>query len=182
MNRTELINALNFYNTSFKEEKLYIPRFLSLLTNFKNCYERSLVTGHMTASAWIIDEYGTLALLLHHKKLDKWLQPGGHADGEENIISVARKEAIEETGLTTLKLFNESIFDIDIHLIPGRKETSSHYHYDIRLLFIADNSEKLTASEESNDIAWIPIDQIFEYVEGNSSINRMILKTKLIFK
>ncbi len=182
MDRTKLIDALNFYKTSFKEERPYIPRFLSLLINFENCYKRSLKTGHITASAWIINESGSSALLLHHKKLNRWLQPGGHADGDENIISVSRKEAIEETGITKLKLFNENIFDIDIHLIPGHKEISSHYHYDIRFLFIADNSENFILSEESNDIAWISLKNINEYVNGNSSINRMILKTKLIFK
>ena len=84
MDRRQLIENLENYITPYKEEKYFIPRFLSLLQNFPNCYERSLVSGHMTGSAWIIDQKGKAVLLVHHKKLDRWLQPGGHADGEEN--------------------------------------------------------------------------------------------------
>ena len=115
MNRIELIHALSSYKSSFHEEKSFIPRFKSLLINFPNCYKRSLLSGHMTASSWIINNSGTSALLVHHKNLNKWLQPGGHADGDENVIDVAAKEAAEETGLESLKLHNKKVFDIDIH-------------------------------------------------------------------
>ncbi len=182
MNRDTLISKLENYTTSFNEERAFIPRFKSLLNNFPTCFERSLVTGHMTASAWIIDEYGELTLLVHHKKLNRWLQPGGHADGEEDMIAVARKEAAEETGLESLQLYYHEIFDIDIHLIPGDNRVKSHYHHDIRFLFIADKNEKYVKSHESNELAWIPLDEIQKFVGNNNSIHRMVLKTNLIFK
>ena len=182
MERAQLVHTLNNYQTSFDEEKATIPRFKSLLNNFPTCYQRSLVTGHITASAWIIDEFGTSALLVHHKKLNRWLQPGGHADGDENIIAVATREAKEETGLKSLKLIDESIFDIDIHLIPRHKDIQSHYHHDIRFLFMADKTENYIVSDESNELAWIPMDRMDNFTRNNISIYRMVLKTKLIFK
>jgi len=182
MNRIQFLNALSDYHTSFHEENAFIPRFKSLLINFQNCYKRTLLTGHVTASAWIVDEKGTAALLVHHKKLNRWLQPGGHADGDEDIISVARKEAYEETGLRSLKLYNNQIFDIDMHLIPPRKEIKAHFHHDIRFLFIGDIKENFTVSEESNELSWIPLKKMQEFVGNNISIHRMVLKTNSIFK
>lgn len=182
MNRQELIENLENYHTPYEEERSFAPRFLSLLSNFPNCYTRSLITGHMTGSAWIINENADAVLLVHHKKLDRWLQPGGHADGEENIINVSSKEAKEETGLSSLRLVNENIFDIDIHHIPEHKDVKSHLHHDIRFLFQADHSEEIVVSNESNEVAWFPLDQVAFYTNNNRSIHRMILKTKLIFK
>ena len=135
----------------------------------------------MTGSSWIIDTIGHSVLLVHHKKLNRWLQPGGHADGEEGIISVACKEAKEETGLKSLKLVNDQIFDIDIHLIPARRDVKSHFHHDIRFLFTADINERYIVSDESNELAWISFDSIHEYIGNNDSIHRMVIKTKRIF-
>lgn len=181
MDRAQLLKHLDLYQTSFDEEIEFIPRFKSLLSNFPNCYLRSLTTGHMTASAWIFNEQRGSALLLHHKKLNRWLQPGGHADGNENIISVATQEAEEETGLSKLKLFSETIFDLDIHLIPQHKNIAPHFHYDVRFLFLADKAEPHNGNEESNDLKWIPMDEIQKIAGNEISLQRMVLKTKLIF-
>lgn len=135
----------------------------------------------MTASAWIIDEQGSSALLIHHKKLNRWLQPGGHADGEENILSVATKEAHEETGLKSLKLIDNKIFDIDIHLIPRHGDIQAHNHHDIRFLFVAKKTEDYILSDESNELKWIPMDEINHFTGNNNSIQRMVFKTKWIF-
>ena len=177
-----MLDALQTYKTSFHEEKVFIPRFKSLLTNFSNCYSRSLVTGHMTGSAWIVDESGSLTLLVHHKKLNKWLQPGGHADDEENITTVSMKEAQEETGLKSLQLLESKIFDLDIHLIPSHNGVKAHFHHDIRFLIMADKNEEYVVSNESNELAWIPLNRISEYVGNNHSIHRMVLKTISTFK
>lgn len=182
MERVKLVQALNYYQTSFEEELATIGRFKSLLNNFPSCYQRSLTTGHITASAWIIDEFGSSALLVHHKKLNRWLQPGGHADGDENIIAVATREAKEETGLKSLKLIDENIFDIDIHLIPRHKDIKSHCHHDVRFLFMADKTENYVVSEESNELAWVPMEKMGIFTRNSISIHRMVLKTKLIFK
>ena len=182
MNRQLLLRNLEQYQTEYEEEQLFIPRFRSLLKNFPDCYKRSLKTGHMTGSAWIIDEKASAVLLVHHKKLDRWLQPGGHADGDENIIEVATREAGEETGLQSISLYRNNIFDIDIHQIPKYNGIQAHFHHDIRFIFQADRNERIRVSEESNEVAWIPLEEVNNYAKNNRSIHRMILKTNLIFK
>jgi hypothetical protein len=77
-----------------------------------DCAERSLQVGHLTGSAWIVDRERKRTLLTHHRKLNKWLQLGGHADGELNPLAVALREAREESGLTKLRVVDEAIFDV----------------------------------------------------------------------
>ncbi len=115
---------------------------------------------------------------MHHAKLNKWVQPGGHADGEENILNVALREAEEETGLVNLKSFL-GIFDLDIHLIPERKDFPEHFHYDIRFLVEAEEHEKIVVSEESHDVQWINLQEI-EKFSTERSILRMKEKLALI--
>jgi 8-oxo-dGTP pyrophosphatase MutT (NUDIX family) len=182
IDRAILIQKIHDYRTDFEEEKLSRPRFISLIRNFHRCFERNLISGHITASAWIVDHHANKVLLVHHKKLNRWLQPGGHADGDENVINVAMKEALEETGLAALSLFDANIFDLDIHLIPQYKDVQAHFHYDIRFLLIGDSRLTPEANEESNNVLWVPVDKAAYYTNKHRSIHRMILKSKLIFK
>ncbi len=181
MKRHQILQALNNYKTTFDEERNHVPRFVNLISNFQNSFERSLEFGHITGSAWITDAQGKSALLVHHKKLNRWLQPGGHADGDENILNVATKEAREETGLQSLILHSKDIFDIDTHTIPAYKNTPAHEHYDIRFHFVADPSETYTVSHESNKLAWVSMEKIPFYTNQSNSILRMVSKTKMIF-
>jgi 8-oxo-dGTP pyrophosphatase MutT (NUDIX family) len=174
--RKDLELSLEAYSTPYPEELKFVSQFLELLKH-PRAYFRDHLPGHMTGSAWIIDQSKEYALLVHHVKLNRWLQPGGHADGDEDIVAVARKEAEEETGLKNLILLN-SLFDIDIHSIPERKDFPKHDHYDIRCLFMADKNEKIILSEESHEVRWFPLSEIPTMVEGNSSITRMIDKVK----
>src|SRR5882672_1965365 len=118
MNRHSLIRLLQSYTTEFAEEKKFVLSFLELL-NQENSFQRTHLPGHITGSAWVVNPEKTKTLLVHHAKLNKWVQPGGHADGDENILNVALREAEEETGLKDMKPA-EGIFDLDIHLIPER--------------------------------------------------------------
>ncbi len=178
MNRKLLIRDLKKYKTDYPEEDAFIPRFLSLLYNFNNCYSRQLVTGHMTASAFITSCDCKYVLLTHHKKLNRWLQPGGHADDVEDIRAVAIREAKEETGLDTLKLADPGIFDIDIHQIPTYRRVYAHFHYDIRFLFTADKEEPVKISDESHDLSWVHIAELGQITDNNLSILRMAEKVK----
>jgi len=137
-----------------------------------------LNTGHITASAWIIDNGGASALLVHHRKLNKWLQPGGHTDGSEDVAAEALREAIEETGLSTIRLATNQIFDLDIHQIPAHGAVTAHFHYDIRFLLIADMLLPITTSHESHDVKWFDFDQISRLTNHTRSIERMILKSR----
>jgi 8-oxo-dGTP pyrophosphatase MutT (NUDIX family) len=181
MNRRELIEALRQYATDDVTEKSFVPRFLELLGE-PRAYHRDHLPGHMTGSAWIVDETGEFVLLTHHAKLDKWLQPGGHADGEEEIFNVGIREAREETGLQTLTVLSTNIFDIDIHLIPARGDFPAHNHYDIRVLLQGRRDEPLLISEESHDLAWVHINELAKRTKGNTSMLRMALKGKAFLK
>ncbi|MBL6448359.1 NUDIX hydrolase [Fulvivirga sp. 29W222] len=177
MHRQDLIKKLNKYSPEFEAEKEFRASFLSFIERNINCFERSLKEGHITGSAWIINETSTKALLTHHHKLNRWLQLGGHADGDPDIINVATKEALEESGLKSIRLVSKSIFDIDIHTIPARKADPEHLHYDIRFLFKADENEPLVISSESKDLAWVEMDKLETLVESNDSIIRMMQKS-----
>jgi 8-oxo-dGTP pyrophosphatase MutT (NUDIX family) len=174
--RKELINCLQSYTTAFPAEAGFIPAFLSLLQS-ERCYHRDHLPGHMTGSAWILNHERTKVALLHHAKLNKWLQPGGHADGDEDILHVALREAEEETGLQNLALLTTGIFDIDIHLIPARADFPAHDHYDIRFAFITSPNAFLQVSNESHAVEWINLHEAASYSGNNVSILRMVQKT-----
>ena len=141
-----------------------------------DCAERSLQVGHLTGSAWIVDRERKRTLLTHHRKLNKWLQLGGHADGELDPLAVALREAREESGLTKLRVVDEAIFDVDRHLIPARKTEPDHWHYDIRFMIEADPGEPIIISDESHDLAWIEIARMAAY-NAEESMLRMSRKT-----
>jgi 8-oxo-dGTP pyrophosphatase MutT (NUDIX family) len=166
MDRKVLIQLLENYSSPFKEEQPFKNQFLDLL-KVDNAFQRTHLPGHITGSAWIVNDDASKALLVHHAKLNKWVQPGGHADGDENILAVALREAEEETGLSDFKI-EASIFDIDIHTIPERKDFPEHQHYDIRFLLRADENDLIIVSEESHDVKWIPIDELQNYTTERS--------------
>jgi 8-oxo-dGTP pyrophosphatase MutT (NUDIX family) len=140
------------------------------------CAERSLEVGHLTGSAWIVDPSRRRTLLTHHRKLGKWLQLGGHADGELDLLAVALREATEESGLTRLRVLSPALFDVDRHWIPPRKAESGHWHYDLRFLLEADPAEPLVVTDESHDLAWIEIGRMVDY-NPEESMLRMARKT-----
>lgn len=180
VDRLELITALKKYKTDFDAERSFIAPFQHLLQN-SDAYSRHHLPGHVTGSAWIIDKTRDNVLLTHHAKLNRWLQPGGHADGNEDIFEVARREAAEETGLPKFKLLHKDVFDIDIHLIPERNGFPAHYHFDIRILLEADSGEKVVISQESHDVQWVHIDHLAHRSGNNTSMLRMAEKVKRLF-
>lgn len=175
--RQTLIAHLTRYQTPFSDEQFFIRNFVDLLQH-QHAFERTHLPGHITGSAWIINQSRDKVLLTHHAKLNKWLQPGGHADGNENVTEVATREAQEETGLKSLTLLETGIFDIDVHAIPARNDMPGHDHYDIRLLFQASSDENFTVTEESHALAWVSIDEVQRISENNQSMIRMCDKTK----
>lgn len=141
-----------------------------------DCLLRSCVPGHLTGSAWMVSPDRTRTLLTHHRKLDKWLQLGGHADGDGDLLAVARREAAEESGLAAVRAVSPAIFDVDRHWIPPRKADPGHYHYDLRFLFEADPAAALAVSSESKDLAWVAIEQVTA-LNPEESMARMVRKT-----
>tara|TARA_B100001250_G_scaffold412489_1_gene443829 strand:- start:2335 stop:2877 length:543 start_codon:yes stop_codon:yes gene_type:complete len=148
----------------------------------RNCFSNTNFNGHFTASAWIVNQHKNKVLMTHHKKLNMWLQLGGHADGECDLLNAALREAKEESGIESFKIISNQIFDLDIHDIPNIDSQPSHRHYDVRFLFEANSeNEKVIVSEESNDVAWIDLSKACEK-NSESSIKRMVEKTLNKFK
>ena len=175
--RINFENMLLGYLPSNQTEKAFKERMLFLLKHHDNCFERSLEHAHFTASAWVVNPELTHCLLTHHAKLDRWLQIGGHADGDANMARVAMKELGEESGLTKTSLINDSIFDLDIHLIPERKGIPAHDHYDVRFLIQAEMDEVLNFNHESNGMRWLPLEEVKKISDNNVSMTRMVNKT-----
>lgn len=176
MNRLSLRKNLENYRTPFEDEALFISDFVDL-THDEIAFGRERLQGHFTASAWIVNKRRTHTLLTLHNKLNRWLQLGGHADGNDNLQEVAMTEAKEESGLTSLRFVDPQIFDIDRHTIPAFNDIPEHFHYDVRFLIEAEMSEPLTITSESKDLAWIPFDSVEYLTDTNSSIMRMLEKT-----
>jgi 8-oxo-dGTP pyrophosphatase MutT (NUDIX family) len=143
----------------------------------EDCLLRSCGPGHLTGSAWIVSPDRRRVLLTHHRKLDKWLQLGGHADGDPDLPAVARREAQEESGLVHVRPLGTAIFDLDVHWIPPRKADPGHNHYDLRFAFEAEPTEPLRISHESRDLAWVALDRVAE-LNPEESIARMVRKTR----
>ena len=114
-------------------------------------------------------------LLTHHRKLQRWLQLGGHADGERDLAGVALREAQEESGLDGLAVEPE-LFDLDRHWIPERGEVPGHWHYDARFVVRAAAGEAFSVSEESLDLAWRPIAGLVDDPAVDDSMRRMAAK------
>ena len=121
---------------------------------------RSQSAGHLTGSAFVLDAAGAQVLLLHHRRLDRWLQPGGHGEGELEPRLIALREVEEETGLAAaqLRAFPDArILDVDVHAIPARPGEPEHLHLDLRYGFIAAGGALPRLSEESKALRWVPL-------------------------
>ena len=175
-----LKKLLQNYSTLYPSED-YAKITLKFLEQ-RNCFSNTNFNGHFTASAWIVNQHKNKVLMTHHKKLNMWLQLGGHADGECDLLNAALREAKEESGIESFKIISNQIFDLDIHDIPNIDSQPSHKHYDVRFLFEANSeNEKIIVSEESNDVAWIDLSKACKK-NSESSIKRMVEKTLNKFK
>ncbi|MBA3752056.1 NUDIX hydrolase [Candidatus Dependentiae bacterium] len=171
MNTYNLLKELRLYTlTSLitEEEKEYVENCEALLLSNPFCFERTS-KGHFTGSAWIVNSENSHVLLTHHKKLNKWLQLGGHADGDSHIKQVALKEAQEESGTTKIDFLLDTIFDVDIHPIPSACER----HYDIIYLLQTHKDAQIIISEESHDLRWIKLEDIEQYTQERSLLRKL---------
>ena len=166
-----LRQQIELYSTTHSRESEFAFKFLELLQH-PDAFQRNYLPGHITGSAFIVSEDFSQTVLVHHVKLNRWLQPGGHADGDQNTARVALREANEETGLKNLMLTSSEIFDLDIHPIPARKDFPQHDHYDVRYLLVASKEEKIVVSEESHDVKWILLKEL-ETFSTEASLLRM---------
>ncbi len=176
MHRAPFLASLENYAARHPEEGVRCGQYIDFVRAQPRCFERGLAVGHVTGSAWVLDREGHRVLLTHHRKLGRWLQLGGHVDGQPEVLDAAAREASEESGITSLEPVSHEIFDLDIHPIPARGDEPAHLHYDVRFLFRATVDEEFTVGDESHDLAWVPLDAIGEYTD-EGSIQRMARKT-----
>lgn len=148
---------------------------ITFLDSHVDCLLRTQLLGHFTASAWVLDLASKSVLLIHHRKLNRWLQPGGHADGEADLLAVAQREVWEETGLETNAL-QPDFFDLDVHGIPERGPEPAHLHLDARFLLTPKPTSKLVLNEEVTAARWIPLAEVHLQVQERS-ILRMVEKS-----
>ena len=170
-----LPTALEQYKPSDSAELKFRQQFLELLKH-PHAFHRDHLPGHITGSAWVLNQDRTKVLLVHHAKLNRWLQPGGHADGDEDVLAVALREFEEETGVKGVEPLVSGIFDIDIHPIPTRKDFPQHDHYDVRFAFIANDQGPLLVSEESHDVQWVLLAELDRFTDSES-VYRMARKS-----
>ncbi len=168
----ENASHLRRYAEHWPEEAETVAEFIELLADAEDPFCRERIAGHFTASAWLVDATGERVVLMHHRKLDRWLQPGGHADGDRDLARVALREAGEESGLVGLVLEPE-IFDLDRHWIPQRSDVPGHWHYDVRYVIRATGSDAFVINEESLALAWREIATLGDEPGLDPSIQRM---------
>ena len=150
-------------------------RFVDFVERQPRCFERDCFDdGHVTGSALVVNRRRDAALMTHHAKLGRWLQLGGHSDGDSDVLAVACREAEEESGLAVASL-SAAPLDIDIHAIPARGTEPQHFHYDVRFVLQVRGSEEFVATAESLSLAWVPLDQMTTYTD-EESVLRLVRK------
>jgi 8-oxo-dGTP pyrophosphatase MutT (NUDIX family) len=174
--RSGLLDELRTYVAADEREAKMQQRLVAFVASQPDAFARTLGIGHVTASAWIVDPSRTQALLIHHRKLGKWLQLGGHLEDDADLRTAALREAREESGLRSLRFASPAIYDLDVHHIPARAEEAAHDHYDVRFVLEADPSEPLPENAESHGLAWIPLAELERY-GVDESVLRLARKT-----
>ena len=172
--RVKLREQLHRY-AQLHERDTHVAACLAFFEEADRPFDREHLAGHFTGSAWLISADGEKVLLTHHRKLNRWLQLGGHADGDSDLAAVALREAHEESGLSGLSVDTE-IFDVDRHWIPERKHEPGHWHYDVRYVVRAGTDHNFVLSDESLELAWVSVHALAEASDTDESLRRMAQK------
>ena len=172
IDKTEILSFVVTYLAQFPDEAGTTKLFSDFLSRNgqEDLFTRKNFDGHITTSAFIINPDHTEILLLKHKSLNRWLQPGGHVEGDESLLLSALREAQEETGIPANELRNVSVFsntaiplDIDSHYIPAnpKKQEEGHYHHDLRYLFVYTGDGQINFNtDESTGLKWVKFTEL----------------------
>lgn len=183
MDRAPLIDMLRRHAEAWPAERELAERFLAFARAHDDCLLRTCRPGHITASAWIVDAEAERALLTHHRKLGRWLQLGGHVDGEARVERAALREAVEESGMARFSFVRWSDelvpLDLDVHAIPARGAEPEHLHWDVRFWLRAEPGQRLSISEESNDLRWFTPAELAA-ATSEESVLRMMRKVEAL--
>ena len=167
-----LLVVLTAYRPDSAAQAAAREAFIGFARSHPDCCRRQHVPGHFTGSAWLVSADGRRVLLTHHRKLRRWLQLGGHADGESDLARVALREAEEESGLAGLRV-EAGVFDLDCHPIPAHGSEPGHRHWDVRYIVRAGADERFRVGAESLDLAWWPVRDLARDAAADPSLRRM---------
>lgn len=161
--RKEIENYLP-YNCEEKQDKEIMIKYMD---TFDDVFTRNNEIGHFTSSCWIVNKEKTKVLMIYHNIYDSWAWTGGHADGDEDLLRVAIKEAKEETGLKNVKPLSNEIFSLEVLGVDGHmkkgKYVSSHIHLNITYLLCADENEATHIKyDENSGVKWFELDKAVE--------------------
>ncbi len=179
MHRKKLLSLLKQYKPYDACEAEVKDRLVDFVKSTKSCFDNFFREGHITASAWVLDKENKKVGLVLHKLFKRWLQPGGHSDGNPDTPQEALREAQEEFGIEGLRLDSENIFDIDIHLIKEdkKRDLGEHYHFDVRFLVTGDSNVPPKVSDEVTDVRWVKLADVIK-LNSEEAFKRMIYKTE----
>lgn len=171
-----LLTELHLYRPADELEARHHRSLVNLLTMPADTFVRAhFAPGHVTASLFILDPSSSALLLHHHRRLERWLQMGGHVEAGEHPAEAALREGAEESGLTDLDLL-PGIFDLDVHAIPAGKGEPDHLHFDVRYLARTASPDGIRIDpEESNDLAWVPLAEAIPLMNEEAS-SRVVRK------
>jgi 8-oxo-dGTP pyrophosphatase MutT (NUDIX family) len=181
--RAALASALRRHAPADEPEARDRDRILAFVLRHEHPFDRGILEGHLTGSAITASADGSRVLLLHHRKLDRWLQPGGHGDpGETTGEEVALREALEESGIRGLTLHPTAPrpLDVDVHDIPARGSEPAHEHLDLRYLVVAPPDALISPDlAELHEIRWVPWDEV-DALFPDHGLRRALAKARAI--
>lgn len=165
--REKLINDLINYAPFNEQEQADRQMILSALKNENDIYYRTNLARHMTASAWVVNKSFDRVLMVFHKIYNSWSWLGGHADGDEDLLSVAIREVQEESGIQSVVPISKEIFSVESLTVDGHEKkghyVSSHLHLNVTYLLMADDSEDLKIKEDENSgVAWFTLEEALQ--------------------
>lgn len=182
LQRSPVLELLERYLTRHPAEGATVTEIRSLVEQEPRCLERDCYPGHLTASAWIVSPDRDRFLLAHHRKLGRWLQLGGHADGQSDLGAVALREAREESGMHRFVFAAPADrlvpLDVDVHRIPAHGREPPHHHHDVRFLLVARPDQALVCSGESTALQWFR-DRELESLTDDESVLRLGRKARV---
>lgn len=176
-----MLDELRDHRPADDDEAAHLAYVRAFVARHADPFDRRIAEGHLTGSAYVFSADGARLLLVHHRKLDRWLQPGGHADpGERDGLTVALREAREETHLDGLAPHPRfpGVLDLDVHGVPARGTEPAHLHLDLRYALVApDGALAKHDPAESHALRWFAWDEL-DSVSPDAGMRRVLRKIK----